>query len=141
MYLGIDLGTSNSAVVGVDDDGVRLFKTDDGKDVLASVIYFDRRGHMTVGTRAQAQAELSPGNVAQGFKRLMGTSSALELEGADRTITPESASAEIIRQLLRQVEAESGSREIIGSVITIPAAFDQMQSEATIRAAHEAGPV
>lgn len=139
MYLGIDLGTSNSAVVGVDDAGIRLFKTDDGKDVLASVLYFDRRGHMTVGTRAQAQAELSPGNVAQGFKRLMGTSSTLELEGADKSLTPESASAEIIRQLLRQVEAESGSSEIIGSVVTIPAAFDQMQSEATIRAAHEAG--
>lgn len=139
MYLGIDLGTSNSAVVGVGDDGVRLFKTDDGKDVLASVIYFDRRGHMTVGTRAQAQAELAPGNVAQGFKRLMGTSSTLELEGAEKSITPESASAEIIRQLLRQVEAESGSRAIVGSIITIPAAFDQMQSEATIRAAYEAG--
>ncbi len=139
MYLGIDLGTSNSAVVGVDDDGVRLFKTDDGKDVLASVIYFDRRGHMTVGTRAQAQAELSPGNVAQGFKRLMGTSSKLELEYADKSLTPENASAEIIRQLLRQVEAETGSRTITGTVITIPAAFDQMQSEATIRAAHEAG--
>jgi len=139
MYLGIDLGTSNSAVVGVDDSGVRLFKTDDGKDVLASVIYFDRRGHMTIGTRAQAQAELSPDNVAQGFKRLMGTSSKLELEGADKSLTPEEASSEIIRQLLRQVEGEAGLREISGSIITIPAAFDQMQSEATIRAAREAG--
>ena len=112
MYLGIDLGTSNSAVVGIDDSGVRLFKTDDGKDVLASFIYFDRRGHMTIGTRAQAQAELSPDKVAQGFKRLMGTSSTLDLEGADKSLTPEEASAEIIRQLLRQVEGETGSREM-----------------------------
>ena len=139
MNLGIDLGTSNSAVVGVDDSGLRLFKTDDGKDVLASAIYFDRRGHMTIGTRAQAQAELSPDNVAQGFKRLMGTSSAIELEGANKSLTPEEASSEIIRQLLRQVEAETGSNEFAGAIITIPAAFDQMQSEATIRAAHAAG--
>lgn len=139
MYLGIDLGTSNSAVVGIDDEGTRLFKTDDGKDVLASVIYFDRRGHMTIGTRAQAQAELSPDNVAQGFKRLIGTSSTIELEGANKRLTPEEASAEIIRQLLRQVESDSGSKDIAGTIITIPAAFDQMQSEATIRAAHEAG--
>lgn len=139
MNLGIDLGTSNSAVVGVDDSGLRLFKTDDGKDVLASAIYFDRRGHMTIGTRAQAQAELSPDNVAQGFKRLMGTSSTIELEGANKSLTPEEASSEIIRQLLRQVEAETGSDEFAGAIITIPAAFDQMQSEATIRAAHAAG--
>lgn len=139
MNLGIDLGTSNSAVVGVDDSGLRLFKTDDGKDVLASVIYFDRRGHMTIGTRAQAQAELSPENVAQGFKRLMGTSSTIDLEGADKSLTPEEASSEIIRQLLRQVESETGTGEFAGAIITIPAAFDQMQSEATIRAAHAAG--
>ena len=139
MYLGIDLGTSNSAVVGIEDNELRLFKTDDGKDVLASVLFFDRRGHMTVGTRAQAQAELSPENVAQGFKRLMGSSSSIELSGANKTLTPEEASAEIIRQLLRQVESETGTSDVFGSIITIPAAFDQMQSEATIRAANAAG--
>jgi molecular chaperone DnaK len=139
MYLGIDLGTSNSAVVGIDDAGIRLFKTDDGKDVLASAIHFDRRGHMTVGTRAQAQAELSPGNVAQGFKRLIGSSSQIELEGAGKTISPEEASAEIIRQLLRQVASATGGNDVTGAIITIPAAFDQMQCEATIRAAESAG--
>jgi molecular chaperone DnaK len=139
MYLGIDLGTSNSAVVSVDDGGVRLFKTSDGKDVLASVLYFDRSGRMSVGTRAYAQLEISPDKVAHGFKRLMGTSSTIELEGANKSLTPEQASAEIIRELLRQVEAETGARDVAGAIITIPAAFDQMQSEATIRAAHEAG--
>jgi len=139
MYLGIDLGTSNSAVVGVDDHGVRLFKTSDGKDVLASVLYFDRSGRMSLGTRAYAQLELAPDKVAHGFKRLMGTSSKVELEGAGKSLTPEEASSEVIRELLRQVEAETGSREIEGAIITIPAAFDQMQSEATIKAAQAAG--
>lgn len=139
MYLGIDLGTSNSAVVGTDGRTIRLFKTDDGRDVLPSMIYFDRRGHMLVGTRALAQAELAPANVAQGFKRLMGTSSHLDLAAADKSLTPEEASAEIIKTLLRQVEAEAGTVEITGAIITIPAAFNQMQSEATIKAAHIAG--
>lgn len=139
MYLGIDLGTSNSAIVGIDSGGIRLFKTDDGKDVLSSMLHFDRRGHMSVGTRAQAQAELAPENVAQGFKRLMGTSSTIELKGAEKTLTPEEASSEIIRQLIRQTTAEAGSVDVEGAIITIPAAFNQMQSEATIRAAREAG--
>lgn len=139
MHLGIDLGTSNSAITGIDDGQVRLFKTDDGKDVLASMIHYRRGGRMVIGTRAQAQAELSPENVAQGFKRLMGTSSVLTLSGADMTLTPEDASAEILKALVRQAEAEIGQIEPYGTVITIPAAFNQMQSEATIRAAQAAG--
>lgn len=139
MYLGIDLGTSNSAIVGFDDHGLRLFKTDDGKDVLSSTIYYSRGGHMQIGTRAQAQAEVSPDNVAQGFKRLMGTSSIIELKGANHSLSPEEASAEIIRQLLRQAEAGAGALNVEGAIITIPAAFNQMQCEATIRAAHDAG--
>ena len=139
MYLGIDLGTSNSAVVGHSDEGLRLFKTEDGRDVLPSVLHYDRRGRMAVGVKAQAQAELTPENAAQGFKRLMGTSSTIELKGAGLTLLPEDASAEIIRQLLRQVELEIGATAVTGAVVTIPAAFNQMQSEATIRAAHAAG--
>jgi molecular chaperone DnaK len=139
MYLGIDLGTSNSAIVGLDRNGLRLFKTEDGRDVLPSVLYFNRSGHMLVGARAQAQAELSPDNAAQGFKRLMGTSSNLELPGAKKTMRPEEASAEIIRALIRQAEAEIGDFDLQGTIITVPAAFNQMQSEATIKAAQAAG--
>ena len=139
MYLGIDLGTSNSAIVGGDTSDFRLFKTDDGRDVLPSVIYFDRRGHMLIGARALAQAELSPANAAQGFKRLMGSASLIDLPIVGKSISPENASAEIIKTLLRQVQAETGGITIDGVIVTIPAAFNQMQSEATIRAAHDAG--
>lgn len=139
MYIGIDLGTSNSGVAGTEGNGLRLFKTDDGRDVLPSVIYFDRRGNMMVGARALAQAELAPGNVAQGFKRLMGTASMIELPAVGKTMSPEDASAEIIKTLLRQMESEIGHLDVTGAIITIPAAFNQMQSEATIKAAHMAG--
>lgn len=137
MYLGIDLGTSNSAVVGHIDGVTRLFKTSDGLDVLPSVIYLDRRGHRFVGKAAQDRIFSAPANVASGFKRLMGTKSPVKL--GDEEWTPEACSAEIIKTLVGQAVTESGVRDIQGAVITIPAAFNQMQSEATIAAARQAG--
>ena len=137
MYLGIDLCTSNSAVVGHLNGTTRLFKAADGSDVLPSVIYLDKRGHMFVGKSAQDRIMSAPANVAAGFKRLMGTKSPVRI--GDQEWTPEDCSAEIIRTLVGQAVTESGEQHIDGSVITIPAAFNQMQSEATITAAKKAG--
>jgi molecular chaperone DnaK len=78
MHLGIDLGTSNSAIVGNNRGELRHFKTPDGTDVLPSAIMIDRRGGMLVGKRAYDQSAFSPESVAQGFKRLMGTSSSIQ---------------------------------------------------------------
>jgi len=139
MYLGIDLGTSNSVVAGIEDGKVRVFRPADGGEALPSVIFIDKRGHRLYGRRAHDQALVSPDNVAAGFKRLMGTSTPIEIKGAGVTLTPEECSAEIIRQLLGQVSTETGSDQVTGAVITIPAAFNQMQSEATLRAAKMAG--
>jgi molecular chaperone DnaK len=139
MYVGIDLGTSNSAIAGNDGSDLRLFKTAEGTDVLPSVIYIDKRGHKFVGVRAYDKAFLSPENVAQGFKRLMGTSSPISFTAAALEISPEECSADIIRTLLGQAKTEIGNFDADGAVVTIPAAFNQMQSEATIRAAGAAG--
>ena len=84
MYLGIDLGTSNSAVVGNINSRLRVFKTSDGSDVLPSVIYIDQRGHRLYGRRAYEQTRLSPDNVAKGFKRLMGTSTPMEFRASSQ---------------------------------------------------------
>ncbi len=137
MYLGIDLGTSNSAVVGNIDGTTRLFKTSDGSDVLPSVIYLDKRGHRFVGKSAQDRIMSAPASVAAGFKRLMGTKSPVKI--GDQEWSPEGCSAEIIKTLVGQAITESGEQQIQGAVITIPAAFNQMQSEATIAAAKMAG--
>jgi molecular chaperone DnaK len=140
FYLGIDLGTSNSAVAGWSGaDDLRVFKTADGADVLPSVIYVDRRGHRLYGTRAHQQAILSPDNVAQGFKRLMGTKTEIRFSGSGEKSTPEECSAEIIKVLVGQAMVEAGDQKVTGSVVTTPAAFNQMQSEATLRAAQSAG--
>ena len=92
MYLGIDLGTSNSAIAGNTGSDLRLFKTAEGTDVLPSVIYIDKRGHKFVGVRAYDKAILSPENVAEGFKRLMGTSSPISFAAAMLERSPEECS-------------------------------------------------
>jgi molecular chaperone DnaK len=139
MYLGLDLGTSNSAIVGNDGSSLKLFKTPEGTDVLPSAIMMDRRGGMLVGKRAYDQAAFSPENVAQGFKRLMGTSSQITFTGSERTMRPEEASAEILKTLIAQARMAVGDFTIEGAVVTVPAAFNQMQTEATMRAAEAAG--
>jgi molecular chaperone DnaK len=143
MYLGIDLGTSNSAIAGNDGRELRVFKTTDGYDVLPSALMMDRRGAMFVGKRAYEQEAFSPENVAKRFKRLMGTSSPVTFKGANRSMTPEEASSEVLKALLAQarMDAQTGTDafETQGAIVTIPAAFNQMQSEATMRAAGLAG--
>jgi molecular chaperone DnaK len=139
MYLGIDLGTSNSAIVGNEGNELRLFKTTDGSDVLPSAIMIDRRGAMFVGKRAYEQDAFSPENVGKRFKRLMGTTSPVIFKSADRTMTAEEASSEVLKALLAQARMAAGEFAIEGAIVTVPAAFNQMQCEATMRAARGAG--
>src|ERR1700761_272766 len=98
MYLGIDLGTSNSVIAGIVDGEARVFRPADGGEVLPSVIYFDKRGHRLYGRRAHGRALEQPDVVAAGFKRLMGPSAPIEIKGVEQKLTPEECSAEIIRQ-------------------------------------------
>ena len=139
MYLGIDLGTSNSAVVGYDGETLRVFKSAEGADVLPSALFMNAQGRRFVGKRAYEQAALSPDNVAIAFKRMMGTSTPLTFSAAKTILSPEDASAEILRTLVAQAALEAGGESVTGTVITMPAAFNQMQTEATLRAAELAG--
>lgn len=139
MHLGIDLGTSNSAIVAHTGSELRLFKTADGTDVLPTALFIDQRGHRYVGRRAYEQAAITPDNVAREFKRLMGTSTGLPLARGSVSLSPEEASAEVLRTLLGQANTEMGGEPVEGAIVTIPAAFNQMQTEATIAAADLAG--
>lgn len=116
---------------------MRLFKTSDGTDVLPSVIYLDKRGHRFIGKSAYDRLFSAPQNVAQGFKRSMGTKNTISFAG--QVWTPVQCSTEIIKELVGQAITEAGNQEIEGVVITTPAAFNQMQSEDTISAARQAG--
>ena len=112
MDLGIDLGTTNSAVAGYTTSGLRLFKTAEGADVLPSAIYIDKRGRRFYGKQAYEQAVLSPQNTALGFKRLMGTSTPFEFAISGQSLTPEECSTEILKQLLAQAYLESGEPQV-----------------------------
>ena len=139
MHLGIDLGTSNSAAAGHFGGKTRVFKAVDGADVLPSVICIDKRGNKFFGGRGYTQLAVSPENVAAGFKRQMGTSWTQEFPASGLVMTAEECSADILKQLVLQAESESGGEKIIGTVITVPAAFNQTQRQATARAAEAAG--
>src|SRR5260370_39383874 len=119
MHLGIDLGTSNSAGAGNVNSQIRIFKTNDGSDVLPSVIYIDQRGRRLYGRRAYAQTVLSPENVAKGFKRLMGTSTPSEFRASGQGMTPEKGSTEILRQLGSHALLATNLPEVAGTAITI----------------------
>ena len=78
-YVGIDLGTTNSAICSYDGDLTRIWKSPEQNDVTPSVIYIDRRGNKYVGKRAYDSAPHSPDNGAMLFKRFMGTSTPIKL--------------------------------------------------------------
>ena len=93
-FIGIDLGTTNSAICSYDGSETRIWKSPEQNDVTPSVIYIDRRGNKYVGQRAYDSAPHSPDNAAMLFKRLMGTSTPIQLSAIGLTKSPEECSAE-----------------------------------------------
>ena len=138
-YIGIDLGTTNSAVCAYNGENLRLFKSPDQNDVTPSAIFIDKRGNKYVGKRAYDQAARNPDSAATLFKRLMGTSTPVKLPAVDLIMTPEECSAEVLRALFGYMPEEIRNDLETGTVITVPAAFNQMQKDDTMAAAEMAG--
>ncbi|WP_018405186.1 Hsp70 family protein [Marinobacter gelidimuriae] len=138
-FVGIDLGTTNSAICSYDGSETRIWKSPEQNDVTPSVIYIDRRGNKYIGKRAYDSAPHSPDNSASLFKRLMGTSTPVELPAVNQTKTPEECSAEVLKTLYGYLPEEVRRDPDTGTVITVPAAFNQMQRDATMQAANMAG--
>ena len=138
-FVGIDLGTTNSAICSYDGSELRIWKSPEQNDVTPSAIYFDRRGNKHVGQRAYNMDPRSPDNCATLFKRFMGTSTPVQLPAVNLTMTPEECSAEVLKVLFGYLDEEIRNDPDIGTVITVPAAFDPMQKEATMQAATLAG--
>lgn len=138
-YVGIDLGTTNSAICSFDGESIRLYKSPEQHDVIPSAIFIDRRGNKYVGSRAYNNAARNPDNAAVLFKRLMGTSTPIKLPAVNLIMTPEECSAEVLRALFGYLPEEIRGDGDIGTVITVPAAFNQMQKDSTMVAAEAAG--
>ena len=134
LYVGIDLGTTNSVVCSYDGHETRIWKSPEQNDVTPSAIYIDSRGHKHIGKRAYDYAPHEPKNVATSFKRLMGTSTRIDLPAIESSLTPQECSAEILRCLYGYLQ-QGADNTVTGTVITVPAAFNQIQKKATEEAA------
>lgn len=138
-YVGIDLGTTNSAICIYDGENLRLFKSPEQNDVTPSAIFLDKRGNKYHGKRAYDSAAKNPDNAATKFKRMMGTSTPFKFSAVNITMSPEECSAEILKVCFGYLPEEIRNDPETGTVITVPAAFNQMQKDATMAAAEMAG--
>jgi len=138
-FIGIDLGTTNSAICSYDGKDVRIWKSPEQNDITPSAIFVDRRGNKFYGVRAYNQAPYFPESSATIFKRFMGTNTLIKLEASNTTLTPEECSAEILKVLFGYLPEEIRSDPETATVITVPAAFNQMKKDATLQAARLAG--
>lgn len=151
MILGIDLGTTNSAVGVVDSGFPILLANEDGRRITPSAVWIGRNGEVETGAKALRRRALEPDRVVTSIKRLMGRRNPeveenfpVEVQaGADgfpRVLgkSPEEISAEILKEMKRLAEWRMGV-EILKAVITVPAYFHDAQRAATKRAGELAG--
>jgi molecular chaperone DnaK len=138
-FIGIDLGTTNSAICSYDGRQVYIYKSPDQMDITPSAIYIDRRSNKYVGKRAYDSALNDPDNVTVRFKRFMGTNTPVNIPNLGRLMLPEECSAEILKVLFNYLPDDMQKDPDICTVITVPAAFNQMQKDATLQAANMAG--
>ena len=138
-FIGIDLGTTNSAISSYDGENVKTWQSDVSNNITPSAILIDKRKNKYVGDTAYRETARDPENVAVRFKRMMGTNTAIKLPNAGRDLTPEECSAEILKTLFNYLPEEIRNDPDLGTVITVPAAFDQKAKDATLAAANMAG--
>ena len=138
IIVGIDLGTTNSAI-GVVDSGFPLLLADeDGKRIMPSAVWLGENGEVEVGRKALRRRAMGGNRVITSVKRWMG----VDIDAATREPwqgrTPEEISAQILSELKRVAEWRLG-QPLQKAVITVPAYFHDGQRQATKRAGELAG--
>ncbi|MFB6153613.1 MAG: molecular chaperone DnaK [Halodesulfurarchaeum sp.] len=134
--LGIDLGTTNSAMAVMEGGDPEIIVNAEGDRTTPSVVAFDD-GERLVGKAAKNQAIQNPESTVQSIKRHMGEQDhTVDLEGEE--YTPEQISAMILQKLKRDAEEYLG-HDIEKAVITVPAYFNDKQRQATKDAGEIAG--
>jgi molecular chaperone DnaK len=137
INFGIDLGTTNSAIAKFVKGEVEVYKNplETGKETLPSVVYY-KKDKVVVGTNARTYLERDAENVFGNFKRKMGTTESFKVKSLDQSKTPTELSAEILKELKGFVHS---GEMVDAAVITIPASFDVIQSNASKEAGYLAG--
>lgn len=137
MIIGIDLGTTNSAVAVWRDGKAELVPNALGELLTPSAVSVARDGLTYVGAAALDRMATHPGETVTSFKRMMGTARTVTL-GNRTEYTPEELSALVIAALRDDVAAAMGEAPV-EAVITVPAYFNDHQRKATRRAGELAG--
>ncbi|HDQ16704.1 MAG TPA: molecular chaperone DnaK, partial [Candidatus Vogelbacteria bacterium] len=158
--LGIDLGTTNSAMAIVEGGQAKIIENSEGNRTTPSVVAISKGNERLVGLLAKRQAITNPNNTIYGIKRLMGHKfedknvqkdkgiSPYEIEKSEdggvkvkmgeKFYRPEEVSAMILQKMKHDAEAHIGEK-ITEAVITVPAYFDDSQRKATKDAGEIAG--
>lgn len=158
--IGIDLGTTNSAVAYVEGGEPKIIENSEGNRTTPSVVAISKSGERSVGITAKRQAITNPKNTIYGIKRLMGHKftdkhierdkklvsyeiidaggDGVKVKMGDKEYRPEEISAMILRKIKSDAEAKLGEK-IEEAVITVPAYFNDSQRKATKDAGEIAG--
>ena len=143
---GIDLGTTNSAIVRMESGEPKIKKTDTLSDTMPSCLSFNKRKSISAGQtaanshkrdklNAMLKFEVHDSNTAIEFKRTMGTDKMYPISYMERDYSSEELSAEILKTLKSFVTDE----DISSAIITVPAKFNTTQIDATQKSAELAG--
>jgi molecular chaperone DnaK len=135
---GIDLGTTNSAVAVLDGNDIQVIRNNENFEYTPSAVWIDKNGRLYAGRQAYEQLDRDPDNAHAEFKLQMGTSQPRTFARSGRQMKPEELSAEILKSLRADVlrRRDENPQSV---VITVPAAFELPQCEATKVAAQLAG--
>ncbi len=158
--IGIDLGTTNSAVAVVEAGEPKILENKEGNRTMPSVVALAKSGERPVGLLAKRQAVTNPTNTFYSIKRLIGrkftdaevqkdikllpyslrasANGGVEVKMGDKWIRPEEISAMVLQKLKQDAEEKLGEK-ITEAIITVPAYFDDSQRKATQAAGEIAG--
>jgi len=158
--LGIDLGTTNSAMAIIEGGEPKIIETADGARTTPSVVALSKSGERLAGLLAKRQAVTNPENTLFGIKRLIGhkfedtgvqkdkevvpfiieksDDGGVKVKMGEKTHRPEEISAMLLQKLKQDAEAKVGEK-ITEAVITVPAYFNDAQRKATKDAGKIAG--
>jgi molecular chaperone DnaK len=133
--VGIDLGTTNSAIAVLEGGEPTIIPNAEGQRTTPSVVAF-KDDEVLVGEVAKRQAITNPDRTIRSVKRYMGTDKKFDID--DKAYTAQEISARILMKLKRDAEAFLGDK-VTEAVITVPAYFNDAQRQATKEAGQIAG--
>lgn len=134
--VGIDLGTTNSAVAVLMGSEPEIIPNAEGSRLTSSVVAFTKDGQRLVGQVAKRQAITNPERTILSIKREMGTGHRVEIDG--KKFTPQEIAAMILKKLKTDAENYLGE-SVTRAVVTVPAYFSDSQRQATKDAGTIAG--